>query len=219
MMRSLFLAILLATPMVVQAQTVTESETGKSFKATIDGAEKDRKLICTGTGCREATFFAVNVYAIAHWADGKALAESLKAWKGKGPAALDSDQSFFDALCAADVEKRFRMEFVRNVEVEKIRDAFKDSLVKAYGTLPAIATEFIGLFKEELKEGSSIELRSLPGGIIEAYQNDKLLKKFPADKALATNVWKIWFQKELADDYLKTVKKNLVGRVIELWKS
>jgi len=197
---------------------VVEEETGKKFDAVVAGTGEDVKLVCTGTACREKTMFAVNVYAIAHWIDAKGGKEALKKWKGKTGKQVRDDQDFFDALCSADIEKRFRLVFVRDVEAEKVRDAFKESLVNVYGkNLPKVARDFIMLWRKELKDGHTIELRSLPGGTIEARLNDKKIGTFEKDKKFADAVWKIWFQKKVADDYLKAVKKGLVSRISALW--
>ena len=84
--------------------------------------------------------------------------------------------------------------------------------------MPKVVTEFVALWKADLKEGNTMELRSLPGGALEAYQNDKLLKRFERNKELAAGVWQIWFQKKLADGYLKDVKKGLVSGIAVIWR-
>ena len=113
---------------LAQGGKVVEKETKKSFDAVVAGATPGVKLTCTGTACREKTMFAVNVYAIAHWIDGGRGKEALKKWKGKNGKQLESDQAFYDAVCSADVEKRLRMVFVRDVDAEKVRDAVMRAL-------------------------------------------------------------------------------------------
>lgn len=198
-------------------KTVKEEETGRTFPVEIKGSKKGVTLTCTGTACREKTWVAVNVYAIAHWVDKSAAKSALKAYKGKSGSDIESNQKFFDALCQADIEKRLKLEFVRSVGAGKIRGAFKESLDKCYSSLPKVAKDFIALFKKDLADKDTIEIHSLPGGNITVYQNGKELGTFSKDKKFAAAVWKIWFQKELADDYLKAVKKGLVKDLKKLW--
>lgn len=206
-----------ALPLVAQ-DTVTEEESGVEFAAQIEGAGSAR-LTCTGVSCREKTWLAVNVYAIAQYADAKALAKSLAAWKGKAASDLIEDQAFFDAMSAADCEKRLKLQFVYDVDAETIRESFQASLVTALGgTMTPNADTFIAWFQQAVEDGSDIEIRSLPGGSIQGYQNGTLLGSIERDRGLATAVWKIWFQTELADDYLLTVKQQLIGRIAEIWK-
>ena len=54
--------------------------------------------------------------------------------------------------------------------------------------------------------------------LVEAYQNDKLLKRFEKNRELAAGVWQIWFQRKLADGYLEDVKKGLVSGIAVIWK-
>jgi len=208
--------MLMSLPAFAGGGTVKEKETGRSFESELKGSKGT--LVCIGTGCREKTWLAVDVYAAAHWVDAGALSKELGAWKGKSGAAVASDQKFFDALAKADSEKRLRMLFVRSVAVKKIRDAFEESLLKSYKTLPAVAKAFVALFQKDLKDGTTIELRSLPGGLIEVYLDGKLTKKFAKDRAFATAIWNIWFQADLADDYLKKVKVGLVAELAKIWK-
>jgi hypothetical protein len=214
---TLTLVLGIATLAFAAPEKVKEAVTGKEFDKTVSGAEKGRTLTCVGTACREKTWVAVDVYAVALWVDAGKLKSDLSKWKGKSGKDVAGDQAFFDSLCKADVEKRLRLVFVRSVGAQKIRDAFKESLASSYETLPKAATDFLALFTQDLNTGDSIELRSLPGGVIEAYQNNKLLKTFGKDPSFAAAVWKIWFQKEVADEYLEIVKKNLVSDLSRIW--
>ena len=160
----------------------------------------------------------MNVYAVAQWVDPVGAKKALAKWKGKTGEAVEDDQAFFDALCAGDFEKRLRLEFVRDVGVDKIKEAFKASLKLSFGgTIPKYGNDFIAAFKNELTEKSSYEFHFLPGKTIVAYENGKKLGSWK-DKGLAEAVWKIWFQKELAEDKLVVVKKGLVSRLAEAWK-
>lgn len=198
--------------------SIVEPVTGKTFDAEIKGETPGVTLVCTGVGCRKKTVFAAKVYAIAHWIDAEGARTALSEWRDKTGKDLATDQRFYDALSSADVEKRFALVFVRNVSAKDIREGFTDSLDITYsGQLPAEAQKFVGLFAKDIKKGQSIELRSLPGGVIEAQQDGATLGRLPADKELAKAVWGIYFDKKLADNYLEAIKPELVARIDAVW--
>ncbi len=200
------------------ADKIKEPATGESFDAQVQGATPGVTLTCTGAGCRKKTAFAVKVYAIAHWIDAQGARKPLSEWQGKTGKDLATDQRFYDALSAADVEKRLGLVFVRDLDAEKIRDAFKESLAFSYPNgLSASAEKFLAIFTAHVKKGQSIELRSLPGGVIEVQQNGAALGKLAADPELSKAVWAIYFHEKLADDYLEAVKRELVSRIDAIW--
>ena len=198
--------------------TIKEPVTGETFEAHMQGAAPGVSLACTGAACRKKTALGVKVYAIAHWIDPVAASTSLSPWKGKTGAQLASDQSFFNALCGADAEKRLELVFVRSVDAADIRAAFKQSLNIAYGgTLSPSAEQFLALFSTDVKNGQSIVLSSLPGGVISAEHDGAALGTLPADRTLAAAVWAIYFHEKLADGHLKDVKPLLVSRFDTAW--
>ena len=198
---------------------IAEPQTGESFDAQIKGVTPGVTLTCTGVGCRKKTVFAVKVYAIAQWIDPQGARKALSEWQGKSGKDLATDQRFYDALSSADIEKRLGLVFVRDLEAEKIRDAFRESLKFSYEKeLSPTAEQFLALFTADVKKGQSIELRSLPGGVIEVQQNGATLGRLAADPKLATAVWAIYFHEKLADDYLQTVKHELVSRIEAIWQ-
>ncbi|MHC4429103.1 MAG: chalcone isomerase family protein [Planctomycetota bacterium] len=201
------------------ADTITEPETERTFKTVLNGKSPEVQLVCTGVACRKKTTFAAKVYAIAHWIDGNAAEGALASWKGKTAEELRGDQGFYDALCSADIEKRFMLIFVRNVSGKQVREGFEDSLVLAYpdGKLPQVAKDFLALFQAKLKKGESIQIRSLPGGIVEVYDRRIRLGKLGPDPAFATAVWQMYFQEKVVDDHLAVVKKDLISRIDALW--
>ncbi len=198
--------------------TIKEPETGKVFDAQVAGATPGVTLSCTGVACREKTALGVDVYAIAHWVDAKGAQGALAKWKGKKGKDIAADQAFYDALCAADVEKRLSLVFVRDVDAGAIRDAFQESLTIAYGgALTPEAQQFLALFKADVKNGQIIEIHSLPGGVVEVMQNGSSLGALPANPQLAMAVWAIYFHEKLADSHLKSAKPRLVANVETIW--
>lgn len=200
------------------ADTITEPETGKVFDAEVKGATPGVTLTCTGVGCRKKTVFAAKVYAAAHWIDAEAARTALSEWRGKSGKDLAADQRFYDALSSSDIEKRLALVFVRDVDAGQIRGGFKDSLNIAYSKkLSPAAEQFLALFTTDVKTGQAIEIRSLPGGVIEVRQNDATLGRLPADRELATAVWAIYFHQKLADNYLEALKPKLIERMGSVW--
>lgn len=211
---------LVALMLATSADPIREPDTGKTFDVAIKGTTPDVTLTCTGAGCRKATALGVKVYAIAQWIDAAGARTALAAWQGKSGKDLASSQPFYDALSAADVEKRLRLVFVRNVSARELHDGFEESLEIAYsGTIPPAGRAFLDLFRTDVKKDQAIELRSLPGGVIEVVQHDKSLGKLPPDRTLATAVWAIYFHEKLADSHLVAVKPELVARIGEIWNA
>jgi hypothetical protein len=197
---------------------VRDPQTGQAFDAQVQGAVTGVTLTCTGAGCRKKTALAVKVYAIAHWIDAQGARTALSEWQGRTGKDLAADQRFVDALSSADVEKRLALVFVRDLEAAKIRDAFKESLAASYpkGLSPA-AEKFLGLFTADLTKGQSMEMRSLPGGVIEVRLDGAVAGRSPADRELAAAVWAIYFHATLADKHLEDVKRELVSRIEAIW--
>jgi len=210
---------LTATALAVQSNAkIVEKETKTSFDAVVDGAESGVTLTCTGVGCRKMTAFNVKVYATANWIDAAGAAQALGAWKGRSAAQLTADQSFYDALSTADVEKRIRMVFVHKATGKQVSEGFADSLNIIYDKkLPPKAQKFLNVLSAKLKVGDAVEIRWLPGGTIELYEKDQRVGVIEKDPAFAADVWKIWFGEKLADAHLETLKKELVGNIAAVW--
>jgi len=210
--------VLVALLGAAATDTIKEPDTGKTFEASIQGVTPGVTLACTGVGCRKKTALAVRVYATAHWIDAQGAAGALSEWRGKSGGDLAEDQRFYDALSSADIEKRLGLVFVRDLEAEQIRDAFKESLNIAYSKkLSPAADAFLALFTTDVKKGQSMELRSLPGGVIEVVQNNAVLGRLPADRQLAAAVWAIYFHEKVADKQLKALKPKLIARMNAVW--
>jgi hypothetical protein len=212
-----FCALTVAALATAAGDKITEPETDKTFETVVKGASEGVQLTCTGVACRKKTAFAAKVYAIAHWIDAEGAAAALSQWRGQSGEALADDQAFYDALCGADVEKRLKLVFVRNVKAKQVREGFEESLVIAMPQLSREAQDFLALFQSNVKKGQSIEIRSLPGGIIEASQDGKKLGRLEPDLQLATDIWKMYFQKKLVDNHLEAVKPRLISRISSIW--
>jgi Chalcone isomerase-like len=132
----------------------------------------------TGSGIRVKTvaFIDVNVYAISHYV------KQLPPAKSK------------QAVIDLDAGKKFVWTMKRDVDQEKIQDALKNAFaMNGYGDAGKIGA-FIGAFKGELKEKSSVTI---------VYDADKKETSVSTGSGSATvggvdfmkAVWSIWFGK------------------------
>lgn len=117
-----------------QAPTVTEDETGIAFPTWLDlqlgGADaKPVRHHLLGTGVREKTIFAVNVYGMGMYADKEALGRELHARATDVPAKkAGTDGKLRDQLLEGKVALSLRMVFARDIDAEDVREAFEDWL-------------------------------------------------------------------------------------------
>ena len=194
------LAVLLAAAMphrTIAQDRVQESSTGKYFptQVTVAYEGKNTSLALTGTAVRKKMVF--KVYGIGHYAEN--------------PPAGSADD-VLAALLTDGKAKQITMEFVRDVDVEKIqgayRDGFSENLSEADAkTLAPLVEQFLGYFKKEVKENDRFVLQWLPGGVVIAQTQGTThppIKSVPFAKAL----WSIWLGEDSIVD-----REDLVGRV------
>jgi hypothetical protein len=198
------LAALLATllAMAVPCRTVAqdrvqESSTGKSFptQVTVAYEGKNYSLSLTGTAVRKKMVF--KVYGIAHYAED--------------PQA-GSEETVLAAMLTDGKAKQITMEFVRDVDVEKIqgayRDGFKENLSEADAkAIAPLVEQFLGYFKKEVKENDRFVLQWLPGGVVIA-QTQGTTHPPIKSVAFAKALWSIWLGEDSIVD-----REDLVGRV------
>ncbi|EYF01107.1 chalcone isomerase family protein [Chondromyces apiculatus] len=132
----------------------------------------------TGEGIRVKTFafIDVNVYRITH---------SIKQLPG-----TKSKQALIDA----DVDKKFVLTLMRDVDLEKMQNALKDSLALNGYKNKANVDKFLGAMTKELKENSRVTI---------SYSAEKKATTIKLDGGTATvegvdfmkGVWSIWFGK------------------------
>ncbi len=132
----------------------------------------------TGTGIRVKTVAIVDVkvYEISHYM--------------KTPPATKSKQAVIDA----DVGKKFVWKMLRDVDKEKIQSALKDAFaMNGYGDQGKIG-QFIGAFKSELKEKSTVTIVYDSGAkavTVNSGSGSATIGGVDFMKA----VWSIWFGK------------------------
>ena len=200
------LAALLATLLAMAApcrtvaqDRVQESSTGKSFptQVTVAYEGKNYSLSLTGTAVRKKMVF--KVYGIAHYAED--------------PQA-GSEENVLAAMLTDGKAKQITMEFVRDVDVEKIqgayRDGFKENLSEADATaLAPLVEQFLGYFKKEVKENDRFVLQWLPGGVVIA-QTQGTTHPPVKSVAFAKALWSIWLGEDSIVD-----REDLVGRIVK----
>ena len=89
---------------------------------------------------------------------------------------------------------------------EKMEDATREGFENSFGNkLSSFSSEieaFIGVFKEEIKDGDIFNMIYIPGTGVEIYKNDKLSKTIKG-LAFKNGLFGIWIGKKPAQDSLK----------------
>jgi hypothetical protein len=189
--------VLLAAGMLLAQETVQEPSTGKKFPSVVtyvrEGTEYHMSL--TGVAVRKKLVF--KVYGMAHYAQDPVQApmeEALAAMLVDGKA------------------RQITMDFARDVDPEKIRDAYQDgfrenSTAEELKSIQPLVDQFLGYFSKEVKENQQFILRWLPGGVIIASVAGE--EKPPIVNPLFARVlWSIWLGKDSIVD-----RDDLVARI------
>ena len=213
-MMRIALTLALLSSSVAGADTFKEPSTNHEFETTrmVDG----RPFALLGAGVRKK--FLVKVYAMALYADA---AEARRAFPALAARAGGSDHA---KLVASDHAQSFFlwgtfgkvgvMHFVRSVEGEKIREAFKEGFEddlegKSGPVQKAAAEQFVALFDKDIKDGQEIVLHSFPDGRLEVeLAGEKRVG--PQNPKLTRAVWEIWLgAKPISID----LRRELVDRI------
>lgn len=179
-------------------ETAKEPSTGKSFptvtQARHDGT--DYLLGLTGLTVRKKFFF--KVYGMAHY-----MQDPVRSGKSEAFAAIMSDGK----------AKQITMEFARDVDAAKIKEAYQDGF-KEHATkdelknIDPLINRFIAYFSKDVKENDTYILRWFPGGTIVAVIQGE---EEPAitDVTFARTLWSIWFGESSIVD-----RDDLVARMV-----
>lgn len=198
-----------------RAEDVVEPSTGFSFPAARGG------MALIGTGVRKK--FVVKVYAMALYVDDAEARRAFPALVSRAGGRdraklLDSDHAQAFVVWGA-FPKLGILHFVRDVEAEKIRDAYKDSLEeelsdKAPPEMKRAAEGFLAAFNVDLKSGQEIQIHTGVDGKIDITVAGQK-RELPANPKLARAVWNIWLG---AHPISSDMRKSLVDRIDQLGK-
>ncbi|MBA4311154.1 MAG: hypothetical protein C0417_00840 [Chlorobiaceae bacterium] len=180
-------------------QTVKESSTGKYFPSEIKikNAEKEVTLQLTGLTVRKKIIF--KVYGIAHYM--------------QDPPTVKDEEAAFIAILQEGKAKQITMDFSRDVEAIKIKEAYLDGFnshtsKEELQKLQPLINQFTGYFTKDVKENQQFILQWLPGGTILAVLNGET-KQAITDPIFARVLWTIWFGEDSIVD-----RDDLVSRMI-----
>ncbi len=180
---------LLPTP----AQTVKEPSTGIDFPAQVNLA--GNSLTLTGVGVRKR--FVIKVYGIASYIE---------------TSKLDKTRDIYTQLLTDGPAKQLTLQFVRDVDVASIKEAFSEGLQKNipnYASSPAKkdAEAFLNSLTN-VSTNDQMVLHWTQGGKLEILIKGQSKGTFQ-NQILARGVWAIWLGGAPIDGSLKT---NLVAK-------
>ena len=195
-MKRLLILLVLAASALAQ-ENVQEPSTGKTFPATVKYSwhGNDYTMTLTGVAVRKKLVF--KVYGMAHYAE-----EPVKGTKDAALAAMLVDGK----------ARQITMEFARDVDAGKIRDAYRDGFKEnatadEMASLQPLVDQFIGYFALDVRENQQFILRWLPGGTVVASVAGE--EKPPITSPLFARVlWSIWLGKDSIVD-----REDLVARI------
>ncbi len=179
--------------------TVKEPSTEKMFpvQVTINYEGKSYEVMLTGTAVRKKFF--IKVYGIAHYTQDPVM--------GK-------EDDVLAAMLVDGKARQITMEFVRDVDVAKIQDAYRDGF-KENATaaeskeIAPMVEKFLGYFAKDVKEDDRFVLQWLPGGTILAQTQGT---DHPAimNTTFARVLWSIWMGENSIVD-----RDDLVERIVK----
>lgn len=149
----------------------------------------------TGEGIRQKSvaFLSFDVYKISHYAATIPAAEDVRA-----------------ALAASTGDKKFELEFLRDVEADKIKDSLDGAYKNCDYKNKDKVKELLSVFKTDFKKGDMITI-AYSGGKTTFTSGASVLSVDGDEIMQAT--WCIWLgkgitdQKKLKDELVKDIKK------------
>ncbi|MEK7486154.1 MAG: chalcone isomerase family protein [Planctomycetota bacterium] len=198
-----------------EEEMIQEPESEVSFRLKVPSlSEEGKTLGITGLGCREKTW--VNVYAIAHFASYEGMKDKLSSWKGKSKEDLAVDLKFYEELCKANIEKRFVLILLRDIEGTKIESAFREGLTQSYtdGKLSENAEKLLKVLANGVKEKDKLIFRYMPGGkLLFSVNKDEYSYE---DETLAQAIWRIYFCE--TPTVGTSLRDSLISEIARVWK-
>jgi hypothetical protein len=198
MKRKFLLPLILFTVAAAVAQeSVQEPSTGKSFPVAVKYARNgvEYPMSLTGVAVRKKLVF--KVYGMAHYEQ-----DPVKAPKEEALGAMLVDGK----------ARQITMDFARDVDAGKIRDAYMDGFrenatADEFKSIQPMVDQFVGFFSNEVKENQQFVVRWLPGGVVVATVAGEE-KPSIASPLFARVLWSIWLGKDSIVD-----RDDLVARI------
>jgi hypothetical protein len=195
-----FLCVLFMTPDAFAQNNIKEPSTGKWFPEwiTFKHGGRDYTLGATGTAVRKKLI--VKVYGMVHYVEN--------------PEKAGSKWDAFNEVIYTNKAKQITMDFVRDVDVPKIRDAyltgFKENCSKEeFNRIQGQINQFLVYFDRDVKENDRFILRWLPGGsVVAIIANTE--KPAITNELFARTLWLIWFGNDSIVD-----RDDLITRLLK----
>jgi len=179
-------------------EVAKEPSTGKSFpvRITVTHEGKTYPLTLTGTTVRKKLI--VKVYGMAHYMQDP---------------PRGSEEDVVAAVLTDGKAKQLTMEFVRDVDVEKIQGAYRDGFeenatAEELKTITPLVDRFLGYFTAAVKENDRYILRWLPGGTVLATVAG-VDKPAIVNPTFARVLWSIWLGEDSIVDREELLERQL----------
>jgi hypothetical protein len=152
-------------------------------------------MVKTGEGIRQKSvaFLSFDVYKVSH-----------------SIATVPAAEDMAGALNASTSDKKFELEFLRNVEADKIKDSLDGAYKNCDYKEKNKVKELLSVFKTDFKKGDVITIAYSAGKT--TFTSGASVLSVDGDEIMKAT-WCIWLgkgitdQKKLKDDLVKNVKK------------
>lgn len=176
---TLMSACLLSVGLYAQ-DNIVDNSTHETFPKEVSFESNGKQYQLQATGVATRKKLIVKVYSIASYLQ-----------KGAGGGDI------LQAILSDDNAKQLTMKWVRDVGVDKVQEAYKESFHKVfsgqeYAALAGDINQFLQFFNENAHAGDEYILRWLPGGYVEVLINGKKVGSL-TNKEFAKGLWNIWF--------------------------
>lgn len=186
---------------------VTEPSTGVAFDGTRSFPGVTEPLALTGTGVRKKMVF--KVYAFALYVDPAATRAGLAACKGKDAGALANDGAVYAALAGLQGDRAAVLHFVRDVEVEKMREAMTEAMDRGVPKGDPAREAFLKLWTASPKSGEEVVLVFGAKGAVSLVRDAKIVGTVES-AALARSLLQSWLGPEPVSE---DIQKGVVARL------
>lgn len=159
------------------------------------GSAFAQDMVKTGEGIRQKSvaFLTFDVYKVSHYVATLPAAEDIRA-----------------ALIASTGDKKFELEFLRDVEADKIKDSLDGAYKNCDYKNKDKVKELLSVFKTDFKKGDNVTIAYSAGKT--TFTSGPSVLSVDGDEIMKAT-WCIWLgkgitdQKKLKDELVKDIKK------------